>query len=106
MFLQTFRDERKLGDGEISALGFDEFSRCQDESPGPLKLEPGALKACGHSPLWVYEFLGKLLCLSLGTFTIPHESAWVESGPEPGWAPPALLTLSSQGLQVEPAFMH
>lgn len=45
---------------------------------------------------------GKLLCLSLGTFTIRHESTWVEPSPDHS----ALLTLPSQGLQVEPASMH
>lgn len=90
--LQVFRDEWRLGDGEIPAPGFEnQFSKCQrvtyrpkTRAREPSRWRLGLWKPVDTAPSRPTDSLGKLLCLSLGTFTILHESTWAEPSPEPG----------------------
>lgn len=98
------RDERKLGNGELQALGFDtEPPRCQGVThrprmmePGPLKLECGALKACGHSHLPASESLGEGPGSEPGN---PHQAPWTNlsgarsrAGSDPSRSAPTIFS--------------
>lgn len=112
--LQVFRDEWRLGDGEIPAPGFEnQFSKCQRvtyrpkmRAREPSRWRLGLRKPVDTAPSRTTDSLGEAPVSEPGNLHNPSQIHLGGAFSRARSDHPALLTLPSEGLQVEPAFMH